>query len=64
VEILLEGHRRCFSVTMDVLGFDPETHRRRGDRDYRERIGIVLQEAGFEDDVTVREFAGYPNQRE
>jgi ABC-2 type transport system ATP-binding protein len=30
---------------------DPET----GGREYRERIGIVLQEAGFEEDFTVRE---------
>ena len=48
---ILEGHRRRTSGTVDVLGFDPET----GGREYRERIGIVLQEAGFEDDFSVRE---------
>ncbi|GAA4715036.1 ABC transporter ATP-binding protein [Pseudonocardia yuanmonensis] len=48
---ILEGHRRRTSGHVDVLGFDPET----GGRDYRERIGIVLQEAGFEEDFTVRE---------
>jgi ABC-2 type transport system ATP-binding protein len=34
-----------------VLGFDPET----GGRAYRERIGVVLQSAGFEPEFTVRE---------
>jgi ABC-2 type transport system ATP-binding protein len=48
---ILEGHRRRTSGEVDVLGFDPET----GGRDYRERIGIVLQEAGFDEDFTVRE---------
>jgi ABC-2 type transport system ATP-binding protein len=48
---ILEGHRRRTSGFVDVLGFDPET----GGRDYRERIGIVLQEAGFEEDFTVQE---------
>lgn len=48
---ILEGHRRRTSGGVRVLGWDPET----GGRDYRERIGIVLQEAGFEDDFTVRE---------
>ncbi len=48
---ILEGHRRRTSGTVDVLGFDPET----GGRDYRERIGIVLQEAGFEEEFTVQE---------
>ncbi|WP_366557178.1 ABC transporter ATP-binding protein [Pseudonocardia sp. SCN 73-27] len=48
---ILEGHRRRTSGYVHVLGFDPQT----GGRDYRERIGIVLQEAGFEEDFTVRE---------
>ncbi|MFZ2177408.1 MAG: ABC transporter ATP-binding protein [Rhodococcus sp. (in: high G+C Gram-positive bacteria)] len=48
---ILEGHRHRTSGTVDVLGFDPAT----GGRAYRERIGIVLQEAGFEEDFTVRE---------
>jgi ABC-2 type transport system ATP-binding protein len=40
---------------VDVLGFDPE----RGGREYRERIGIVLQEAGFDEDFTVRELVAH-----
>jgi ABC-2 type transport system ATP-binding protein len=48
---ILEGHRRRTSGSVTVLGYDPQT----GGRAYRQRIGIVLQEAGFEDDVTVRE---------
>ena len=48
---ILEGHRRRTSGHVEVLGFDPET----GGRDYRERIGIVLQEAGVDDDFTPRE---------
>ena len=48
---ILEGHRRRTSGMVDVLGFDPET----GGRSYRERIGIVLQEAGFDEDFSVRE---------
>jgi ABC-2 type transport system ATP-binding protein len=48
---ILEGHRRRTSGHVEVLGFDPET----GGRDYRERIGIVLQEAGVDEDFTPRE---------
>ena len=48
---ILEGHRRPDGGTVEVLGFDPQT----GGRDFRERIGIVLQEAGFDEDFTVRE---------
>jgi ABC-2 type transport system ATP-binding protein len=48
---ILEGHRKRTSGEVRVLGFDPET----GGRAYRERIGIVLQEAGFDDDFSVRE---------
>ncbi|MHA7282932.1 ABC transporter ATP-binding protein [Arthrobacter sp. TMS2-4] len=48
---ILEGHRRGDSGTVSVLGFDPATH----DRAFLERIGIVLQDAGFEDDFTVLE---------
>jgi ABC-2 type transport system ATP-binding protein len=60
---ILEGHRRRSSGSVDVLGFDPQT----GGRDYRERIGIVLQEAGFEEDFTVHELVRlyrsmYPKQ--
>lgn len=51
---ILEGHRRRTSGQVQVLGFDPET----GGRDYRERIGIVLQEAGFDEDFSPRELVG------
>lgn len=36
---IMEGHRRPDGGTVRVLGFDPQT----GGRDFRERIGIVLQ---------------------
>ncbi len=48
---ILEGHRQRTSGSVSVLGFDPQT----GGRDFRERIGIVLQEAGFDEDFTPRE---------
>jgi ABC-2 type transport system ATP-binding protein len=48
---ILEGYRGRDSGSVTVLGFDPAT----GGREYRERIGIVLQSAGFEEDFTVRE---------
>lgn len=48
---ILEGHRRPESGHLRVLGMDPAT----GGRAYRERIGIVLQSAGFEEEITVRE---------
>lgn len=62
---ILEGHRQRTSGSVEVLGFDPAT----GGRAYRERIGIVLQEAGFDEEFTVRElmtmYAGlYPRSRD
>jgi ABC-2 type transport system ATP-binding protein len=48
---ILEGYRRRDAGTVEVLGFDPAT----GGRAFRERIGIVLQEAGFEEQFSVRE---------
>jgi len=62
---VLEGHRRRSGGNVEVLGFDPQ----HGGRSFRERIGIVLQEAGLEGELTVREaltlFAGlYPNPRD
>ncbi len=48
---ILEGHRERTSGSVSVLGFDPQT----GGRDYREQIGIVLQEAGFDEDFSPRE---------
>lgn len=61
---ILEGHRTRTSGRVEVLGFDPQT----GGRAYRERIGIVLQEAGMDERFTVRElvslYAGfYPAPR-
>ncbi len=48
---ILEGHRDRTSGDVQVLGFDPHS----GGRAYRERIGIVLQEAGFDEEFTVWE---------
>jgi ABC-2 type transport system ATP-binding protein len=56
---ILEGYRRRDSGTVSVLGMDPA----RGGSPLRERIGIVLQECGFEELLTVGEVltrqAGY-----
>jgi ABC-2 type transport system ATP-binding protein len=48
---ILEGHRTATSGTIDVLGVDPS----RASRDFRDRIGIVLQSSGVEAEFTVRE---------
>jgi ABC-2 type transport system ATP-binding protein len=61
---IVEGYRRRDAGQVSVLGIDPAT----GGRAYRERIGIVLQEAGFEEQFSVRELlrlqAGfYPHPR-
>jgi ABC-2 type transport system ATP-binding protein len=48
---ILEGYRRADGGTARVLGHDPAA----GGRGYREQIGVVLQEAGFEDEFSVRE---------
>src|SRR5262249_23431877 len=39
---ILEGHRRRDAGEVSVLGFDPAD----GDQDFRDRIGIVLQDGG------------------
>jgi ABC-2 type transport system ATP-binding protein len=62
---VLEGHRRSLAGSVDVLGFDPDS----GGRRFRERIGIVLQEAGLDGELTTREalsfFASlYPHPRD
>ncbi len=62
---ILEGHRRRTSGSVSVLGMDPET----GGRSFRERIGIVLQEAGFDEEFTVHELVTmysqlYPRHRD
>jgi ABC-2 type transport system ATP-binding protein len=61
---ILEGHREKTSGSVQVLGYDPET----GGRDFRERIGIVLQETAVEPELTVSEVLDvygdvYPKRR-
>ena len=61
---VLEGHRNADAGDVSVLGFDPG----RRERAFRERIGIVLQEAGLDRLFTVREAielfsAAYPSPR-
>ena len=62
---ILEGYRTKTSGAVSVLGFDP-TER---SREFRERIGIVLQETAVEDSLTVTEsidiYGGmYPKRRD
>jgi ABC-2 type transport system ATP-binding protein len=56
---ILEGYRGRDAGSVSVLGMDPE----RGGSRFRERIGIVLQECGIEELLTVEEVlerqAGY-----
>ena len=56
---ILEGYRKPDAGRVSVLGMDPQT----GGRAFRERIGVVLQEAGFEEQFSPRELirlhAGY-----
>jgi ABC-2 type transport system ATP-binding protein len=56
---ILEGYRKRSGGEVEVLGVDPE----RGDRAWRERIGIVLQSSRLDPYLTVREslglYAGY-----
>jgi ABC-2 type transport system ATP-binding protein len=48
---ILEGHRQRSSGSVSVLGFDPAER----ERDFRDRIGIVLQSAGVERVLSVAE---------
>ncbi|MGB3734460.1 MAG: ABC transporter ATP-binding protein [Ilumatobacter sp.] len=48
---ILEGHRTATSGEVSVLGFDPA----KADREFRDRIGVVLQSSGVENEFTVRE---------
>ena len=62
---ILEGHRDRTGGEVEVLGYDPAS----GGREFRERIGIVLQEAGVDEDFTVRELVTlyrgmYPRRRD
>jgi ABC-2 type transport system ATP-binding protein len=56
---ILEGYRSRDAGEVEVLGTDPERPR----REWRERIGIVLQQSTMHPELTVREtlelFAGY-----
>jgi ABC-2 type transport system ATP-binding protein len=56
---ILEGYRRRTAGTVSVLGVDPA----HADRDWRARIGVVLQESEPESELTVEEclslYAGY-----
>lgn len=61
---ILEGHRDRSAGAVSVLGIDPQ----HGRRDWKARLGIVLQSSGDQGSATVREqlnhFAGfYPNPR-
>src|SRR5919197_1228604 len=59
---ILEGYRARDSGDVTVLGSDPA----RGERAFRERIGVVLQQSQMFQNLTVRElhamFAGYYEQ--
>ncbi|HEX2765015.1 MAG TPA: ABC transporter ATP-binding protein [Candidatus Limnocylindria bacterium] len=48
---ILEGHRQRTGGEVSVLGFDPG----RSERALKERIGIVLQQTGVDEYLTVRE---------
>src|SRR4051812_41130174 len=48
---ILEGHRTADAGEASVLGHDPA----RRERAFRARIGVVLQEQGVEQSLTVRE---------
>src|SRR3989440_3300206 len=62
---ILEGHRTRDAGEVKVLGFDPAE----GRREFKERIGVVLQEAGHPPTMTVMEAvrvfsAAYPHPRQ
>jgi ABC-2 type transport system ATP-binding protein len=48
---IIEGHRRATAGSVSVLGRDPG----RGERQLRDRIGVVLQEPSISQDLTVGE---------
>jgi len=60
---ILEGYRTRTGGEVSVLGMDPA----RGQRDLRERVGIVLQQCGVQADLTVAElvemYGRYHTQR-
>jgi ABC-2 type transport system ATP-binding protein len=62
---ILEGYRDRSAGEVSVLGFDPQS----GDREMKQKVGIVLQSVGFYPRATVREsveqMAGfYPHPRD
>jgi ABC-2 type transport system ATP-binding protein len=62
---ILEGHRQRTAGEVTVLGHDPGRH----ERALRERMGIVLQQTGVDEYLTVREAVGmvagyYPHPRD
>jgi ABC-2 type transport system ATP-binding protein len=62
---ILEGFRPRTAGEVEVLGMDPE----HAGRDFRERIGIVLQSSGVDRNLSVRELVGfyrgyYPHPRD
>lgn len=62
---ILEGHRSRDGGAVSVLGHDPAA----GGRPFRERIGIVLQEAGMDEEFSVVELVDlyasfYPHPRD
>jgi len=62
---IMEGHRFRTGGDVEVLGYDPAT----GGREFRERIGIVLQETALEKELKVFEAietyaAFYPRPRD
>jgi ABC-2 type transport system ATP-binding protein len=52
---VLEGFRARSAGEVQVLGMDPE----HAGRDFRERIGIVLQSSGLDRNLTVTEIIGF-----
>ena len=52
---VMEGFRQADEGRVEVLGHDPGT----ADRGFRDRIGIVLQETGIEQNLRVREALEY-----
>jgi ABC-2 type transport system ATP-binding protein len=52
---ILEGFRPRSAGEVEVLGMDPE----HAGRDFRERIGIVLQSSGLDRNLSVRETVGF-----
>jgi ABC-2 type transport system ATP-binding protein len=48
---MMEGHRLPSSGSISLLGEDPG----KGDRDLRDRIGVVLQETAIQEELTVGE---------